>query len=125
MSELADTEFIAVDELSISTVELDDGSFVVVEEGDSEFIDVTDTETVTVIESETSVLVEALQGPPGINALERILKVDYSRPVAYVGYASRILRLDYSGLPPVIASAVVASLPEAWPNRASLPYAAL
>ena len=56
-------------------------------------------------------------------AIERSLLVDPSRPVAYVGYAARIVRLDYAVWPPTKSSAAVSDLAAAWPNRASLGYA--
>ena len=55
-------------------------------------------------------------------ALERSLLVDASRPIAYVGYADRIVRLDYATWPPVETTATTANVHTDWPNRASLTY---
>lgn len=65
-----------------------------------------------------------LAGPTGGGpAIERSLLVDPSRPIAYAGYANRIVRLDYATWPPIKASAHVSDLATDWPNRASLTYA--
>lgn len=56
-------------------------------------------------------------------AIERSILVDASRPVAYVGYTARIVRLDYTTYPPVKTSTPVLDLATDWPNRASLEYA--
>lgn len=63
-----------------------------------------------------------LAGPGGGSAIERSLLVDASRPVAYVGYSSRIVRLDYATWPPVETTATTANVHADWPNRASLTY---
>ena len=64
------------------------------------------------------------QGEPGADALPygKSLQVDASRPVAYVGYATRILRLDYASYPPAITSRATANLAADWPNRTTLSY---
>lgn len=56
-------------------------------------------------------------------AIERSLLVDASRPIAYVGYSSRIVRLDYATWPPVETTASTTNVHADWPNRASLEYA--
>lgn len=56
-------------------------------------------------------------------ALERSLLVDASRPIAYVGYSSRIVRLDYATWPPVETTATTANVHTDWPNRATMGYA--
>lgn len=65
------------------------------------------------------------QGEPGADALPYgpSLNVDASRPVAYVGYATRIMRLDYATYPPTKTTVATSSLATDWPNRASLGYA--
>lgn len=55
-------------------------------------------------------------------SLERSIEVDPSRPIAYVGYATRIKRLDYSTWPPTTTSADTADLAADWPRRATLTY---
>lgn len=55
-------------------------------------------------------------------AIERSILVDASRPVAYVAYANRIVRLDYATWPPVKSAASTADVQAAWPDRASLTY---
>lgn len=64
------------------------------------------------------------QGEPGADALPYgpSLNVDASRPVAYVGYATRIMRLDYATYPPTKTLAVTSNLNTDWPNRAGLTY---
>ena len=63
-----------------------------------------------------------LAGASG-SSLERSLLVDASRPIAYVGYADRIVRLDYATWPPVEMTATTADVHADWPNRTSLTYA--
>jgi hypothetical protein len=65
------------------------------------------------------------QGEPGADALPYgpSLNVDASRPVAYVGYATRIMRLDYATYPPTKTTVATSNLATDWPNRASLGYA--
>lgn len=60
---------------------------------------------------------------PGGSGIDRSLLVDASRPVAYVAYANRIVRLDYATWPPVKSAASTADVHTDWPNRASLEYA--
>lgn len=59
---------------------------------------------------------------PG-GGIEQSIYVDASRPVAYVGYSSRIVRMDYATWPPVETTATTANVHADWPNRASLEYA--
>lgn len=62
-------------------------------------------------------------GPAGESATTgKSLRADPSRPVAYAGFATRILRLDYSTWPPLISSAETSSLDQDWPNRQTLDY---
>lgn len=65
------------------------------------------------------------QGPPGTGGggAEKSLYADASRPIAYVGYSSRIVRLDYTTWPPVETTASTTDVHADWPNRASLEYA--
>lgn len=65
-------------------------------------------------------------GPPGPGTgggIEQSIYVDASRPIAYVGYSSRIVRMDYATWPPVETTATTANVHADWPNRASLEYA--
>lgn len=76
----------------------------------------------------TELLTEGVQGPPGPGGTggggaEKSLYADASRPIAYVGYSSRIVRMDYATWPPVETTAVTADVDTDWPNRASLEYA--
>lgn len=59
---------------------------------------------------------------PG-GGIEQSIYVDASRPIAYVGYSTRIVRLDYATWPPVETTATTPDVHAAWPNRASLEYA--
>lgn len=54
--------------------------------------------------------------------IERSIYTDASRPIAYVGYSSRIVRMDYATWPPVETTATTANVHADWPNRASLTY---
>lgn len=65
------------------------------------------------------------QGPPGTGGggAEKSLYADASRPIAYVGYPTRIVRLDYATWPPVETTASTTDVHTDWPNRASLEYA--
>lgn len=79
------------------------------------------------VEVVTELLTEGVQGPPGPGGTggggaEKSLYADASRPVAYVGYADRIVRLDYATWPPVKTTAITANVHADWPNRASLTY---
>lgn len=51
-----------------------------------------------------------------------ILEADASLPLSYVGYASRIVRLDYTSWPPDSRVALTSNLVVDWPNRATLTY---
>lgn len=63
------------------------------------------------------------QGPAGTGSgIEQSIYVDASRPIAYVGYSSRIVRLDYATWPPVETTETTANVHADWPNRASLTY---
>ncbi len=59
---------------------------------------------------------------PG-GGIEQSIYVDASRPVAYVGYSSRIVRLDYATWPPAETTAPTTNVHTDWPNRATLGYA--
>lgn len=63
-------------------------------------------------------------GAPGTGEVptEPILRLDASRPIAYVGYEDRIERLDYSTYPPQKATALVSDIEESWPGRSTLSY---
>lgn len=63
------------------------------------------------------------QGPAGTGGTEKSLYADASRPIAYVGYSSRIVRMDYATWPPVETTATTANVHTDWPSRASLTYA--
>lgn len=54
--------------------------------------------------------------------VERSIYSDASRPIAYVGYANRIVRLDYATWAPTEALAITTDIHTDWPNRASLTY---
>lgn len=80
------------------------------------------------VEVVTELLTEGVQGPPGPGGTggggaEKSLYADASRPIAYVGYSTRIVRLDYSTWPPVETTASTTNVHADWPNRASLEYA--
>lgn len=80
------------------------------------------------VEVVTELLTEGVQGPPGPGGTggggaEKSLYADASRPLAYVGYSTRIVRLDYATWPPVEMAASTANVHADWPNRASLEYA--
>ena len=65
-------------------------------------------------------------GPPGPGTgggIEQSIYVDASRPIAYVAYADRIVRLDYATWPPVETTASTTDVHTDWPNRATLEYA--
>ena len=88
--------------------------------------EVADGNELITVEVVTELLTEGVQGPPGTGTgggAEKSLHADASRPIAYVGYSSRIVRLDYATWPPVEATAVTADVGADWPNRASLTYA--
>lgn len=76
----------------------------------------------------TELLTEGVQGPPGPpgsgtgGGIEQSIYVDASRPIAYVGYADRIVRLDYATWPPAETTAPTTNVHADWPNRASLTY---
>lgn len=78
---------------------------------------------------EVLLLTESTQGPPGPvgpagSGPEKARSVDYTDPLyAYLGYADRIVRIDYSQSPPLAQSAPVADLPASWPLRTGLTYA--
>ncbi len=85
------------------------------------------TEVLEVADAPTDLIEVVQQGPIGPAGLSAIpygpsLNVDASRPVAYVGYATRIMRLDYTTYPPAKTMAATANLVADWPNRASLSY---
>lgn len=77
-------------------------------------------------------LTESTQGPPGPAGADgtgagaphlRALRVDYaSASYAYVGYATNILRIDYTVWPPAAQSVPVISLDDSWPLRTGLTY---
>lgn len=77
----------------------------------------------------TELLTEGVQGPPGPagpgtgSGIEQSIYVDASRPIAYVGYSSRIVRLDYATWPPIETTATTADVHADWPSRATLGYA--
>lgn len=80
------------------------------------------------VEVVTELLTEGVQGPPGPGGTggggtEKSLYADASRPIAYVGYADRVVRMDYATWPPVETTASTANVHTDWPNRASLEYA--
>ena len=73
-------------------------------------------------------LTEAQQGPPGPpgsggGEIAHTEVVDYSSALyAYLGYPTRICRIDYTVSPPVVRSAPIADLAAEWPNRTGLTY---
>ncbi len=86
-------------------------------------------EVVAVIETSSTdvqVLEVAVQGPPGVGSgsLEHITHCDPSRPIAYVGYANRIRKLDYATFPPTTYVHLTSATNTDWPNRATLSYTA-
>ena len=89
---------------------------------------VTGSELITT-EVITELLTEGVQGPPGPpgsgtgGGIEHSIYADASRPIAYVGYSSRIVRLDYATWPPVETTAPTTNVHADWPNRATLGYA--
>lgn len=69
---------------------------------------------------------QGIQGPPGSgtgDGIERSAYADASRPIAYVGYSNRIVRLDYATWPPVETAASTADVHTDWPDRTTLEYA--
>ena len=90
--------------------------------------EVADGNELITVEVVTELLTEGVQGPPGPGGtggggVEKSLYADASRPIAYVGYSTRIVRLDYVTWPPVETAASTADVHTDWPNRASLEYA--
>jgi hypothetical protein len=89
---------------------------------------VTGSELITT-EVITELLTEGVQGPPGPpgsgtgGGIEQSIYVDASRPIAYVGYSSRIVRMDYATWPPAETTATTTNVHADWPNRATLGYA--
>lgn len=83
----------------------------------------------TEVTAEMMAVIAGRPGPPGPpgpgtgSGVEQSIYVDASRPIAYVGYSSRIVRLDYATWPPVETTATTANVHADWPNRASLEYA--
>lgn len=63
-----------------------------------------------------------LAGSAG-SSIERSLLIDPSRPIAYAGYANRIVRLDYITWPPIETTTETTDLQADWVNRAFLEYA--
>ena len=88
--------------------------------------EVSDGNELITIVMETHLLTEGVQGPPGTgtgSGVEQSIYADASRPIAYVGYANRIVRLDYATWPPVETTASTTDVHTDWPNRATLGYA--
>ena len=56
------------------------------------------------------------------SGIERPVLVDAARPIAYVGYLDRIMRLDYATYPPAQSFFYTASVYTDWPNRSTLGY---
>ena len=80
------------------------------------------------VEQINVLLTEGVQGPPGPGGTggggaEKSLYADASRPIAYVGYSTRIVRLDYATWPPAETTASTTDVHADWPNRTSLTYA--
>lgn len=81
------------------------------------------------VEQINVLLTEGVQGPPGPpgsgagGGIEQSIYVDASRPIAYVGYSSRIVRMDYATWPPAETTATTTNVHADWPNRATLGYA--
>ena len=80
------------------------------------------------VEQINVLLTEGVQGPPGPGGTggggaEKSLYADASRPIAYVAYANRIVRLDYAAWPPAETTASTTDVHTDWPNRATLEYA--
>ena len=83
-----------------------------------------------VLENTYTELIEVgVQGPPwppgsgGGGSYEQVLETDYTQiTYAYVGYASRISRIDYSVSPPNVLNSIVSDLNTSWSNRYFLSY---
>ena len=85
--------------------------------------EVVDGHELVTVETVTELLTEGVQGPPGAgSAIEKTLFVDASRPLAYVAFRNRIVRLDYTSYPPNAKSATVADPAASWSGRATLTY---
>lgn len=68
-------------------------------------------------------LTNGVQVIPGVPAgFTKILKVDPSRPIAYVGFQYNIMRLDYTIWPPTKSSFTTTNLEIDWLNREELEY---
>ena len=62
-------------------------------------------------------------GGGGGTPCEPVLKLDASRPVAYVARGTKIIKLDYtSGMVPVRSKFITANLESDWPTRSTLTY---
>lgn len=91
---------------------------------ESVLTEMSDGNEMLTIEVETHLLTEGVQGPPGAgNGIEKSTLVDPSRPVAYVAFSDRIVKLDYTTYPPSMSSSRTATPVQAWPNRTNLIYA--
>lgn len=85
-----------------------------------------------VLETSSQELLEvALQGPPGPpgsgggggGSYEKVKLTDYTvSGFSYVGYDTRICRVDYSTSPPTVKNSATSNLNTFWPNRYSLTY---
>lgn len=122
---MTDVDILVIEDASISTIE-EEGEDTLVESIDGliDSVDVPSDDVLTITEDETDLVSDVIQGPSG-PGIETIVEVDASRPIAYVGYQKRILRLDYSALPPSKAIAQTLNLQTDWPNRAALSYSAI
>lgn len=86
---------------------------------------VTRVETKAMIAETVSIAGVFLRGMPGTGGgagIEHPVFVDASRPLAYVGYTDRIVRLDYTGYPPIVGTFATTTPQVDWPNRAVLEY---
>jgi len=86
------------------------------------------TEVIQEVQISQELLEVGIQGPPGIpgtggGTSEPILDTDYSDSTfAYVGFASKITRVDYSVSPPGTKKYIVTNYEVDWTNRYSLIY---
>lgn len=100
---------------------------------------VTESQTVVVLDDSKSLITSTpvyelleigIQGPPGppgsgggTGTFEPVNDIDYSNVVySYVGYPSKIVRIDYSVSPPLALSYSVVNYATDWANRQTLGY---
>lgn len=88
---------------------------------------VTNVETKAMVAETVSIAGVFLKGDPagpgGGASIEHPIYLDASRPLAYVGYTNRIVRMDYTNYPPTLSTFTTGVPSVDWPNRTTLEYA--